>query len=88
MLMKLMDNNPYDFIINANERDFYVFRNFRHRTFNYDDTVYFCKSLKNICCNHGGIKAIFEESLLVFAISNTVADQQLARKQTQNQLTL
>ena len=48
MLMKLMDNNPYDFIINASDREIKAFRNFKHRTFNYIDTAYFCKSLRNI----------------------------------------
>jgi uncharacterized protein (TIGR02757 family) len=62
MLMKLMDNNPYDFIINATEQDINTFRNFKHRTFNYDDTAYFCKSLRNLYCNHGGLKSIFKNN--------------------------
>ncbi len=62
MLMKLMDNTPYDFIINANEHDLTALKSFKHRTFNYADAAYFCKSLKNIYSKHGSIKAIFERS--------------------------
>ena len=61
-LLQLMDNQPYDFIMNSAESDFKYFRNFKHRTFNYTDTVYFIKSLKNIYNNHGGIKAVFENN--------------------------
>jgi uncharacterized protein (TIGR02757 family) len=62
MLMKLMDNNPHDFILNAGDSDYTVFKNFRHRTFNYADAVYFCKSLKNIHGKYGGLKTLFENS--------------------------
>jgi uncharacterized protein (TIGR02757 family) len=40
-LMKLMDNSPYDFIINHNEKDRKRFIGFRHRTFNDTDLLYF-----------------------------------------------
>jgi uncharacterized protein (TIGR02757 family) len=63
-LMQLMDNLPYDFIINAGESDYKYFRNFKHRTFNYVDAVYFIKSLKNIYTYHGGIKSLFENSYI------------------------
>ncbi len=73
MLMKLMDNNPYDFIINASDREIKAFRNFKHRTFNYIDTAYFCKSLKNIYCKHAGIKSIFEKNYLKYgSLKNAV----------------
>ncbi len=61
-LMHLMDNRPYDFITNSTGSDLKYFRNFRHRTFSFVDTVYFIKSLKNIYIIHGGIKAVFENS--------------------------
>ncbi len=40
-LFALMDNAPYDFIINHKESDRKVFSNFKHRTFQYTDTLYF-----------------------------------------------
>ena len=61
-LLQLMGNQPYDFIINSTGSDFKYFRNFKHRTFNYIDTVYFIQALKNIYNNYGGIKAVFESN--------------------------
>ena len=40
-LLGLMDNSPYDFLINHAERDLKIFLNFKHRTFNATDTLYF-----------------------------------------------
>ena len=61
-LLQLMDNQPYDFILNSSVSDFKYFRNFKHRTFSYVDTVYFIKSLKNIYNTHGSIKIVFEKN--------------------------
>ena len=33
-MVQLMDNHPYDFIMNYSERDKWHFQNFVHRTFN------------------------------------------------------
>jgi uncharacterized protein (TIGR02757 family) len=40
-LLGLMDNSPYDFIKNHQESDLKAFLNFKHRTFNAEDTLYF-----------------------------------------------
>lgn len=73
-LMQLMDNDPYDFILNAQENDFSHLEDFKHRTFNGTDLKFFIKSLKNIYQNHGGLKSIFEQSAqekdIRFALSN------------------
>lgn len=58
-MMELMDNSPYDFIMNHNETDLERFSGFVHRTFNSTDLVYFIRSLKNIYVNHNGLEAIF-----------------------------
>ena len=58
-LLKMMDNSPHDFLLNANENDLRIFENFKHRTFNGEDCVYFIKSLQNIYKNHGGLQAVF-----------------------------
>lgn len=60
-MVNLMDNSPYDFIINHSPGDLEAFNGFVHRTFNEKDFIYFIKSLKNIYLNHSGIEAIFEE---------------------------
>jgi len=40
-LIQLMDGAPYDFILNHQETDLNHFTNFKHRTFNLTDTLYF-----------------------------------------------
>ena len=60
-LVRLMDFEPYEFITNANQHDFKLFRKFTHRTFNGIDCKYFLKSLKNIYLNHGGLESVFNE---------------------------
>lgn len=60
-LMQWMDNAPYDFLMNAQEKDYAVFLKFVHRTFNGDDCVYFMHSLKNIYQKHQGLQAVFEK---------------------------
>lgn len=40
-LFLMMDNAPHDFILNHKESDLKAFVNFKHRTFNATDTLYF-----------------------------------------------
>ncbi|MFK7900562.1 MAG: TIGR02757 family protein [Cyclobacteriaceae bacterium] len=40
-LLELLDNSPYDFVLNHQESDLKHFLSFRHRTFNATDTLYF-----------------------------------------------
>ncbi|MCK4663911.1 MAG: TIGR02757 family protein [Bacteroidales bacterium] len=63
-LINFMDNNPYDFIINAKNKDFKRFGNFKHRTFNGEDCIYFLFSLQNIYKKYGGLKKIFEDNVI------------------------
>lgn len=60
-LMQWMDNAPYEFLINAQEKDYAVFLKFVHRTFNGDDCLYFMHALKNIYQNHQGLQTVFEK---------------------------
>lgn len=55
-MMELLDNSPYDFIINHQQKDLETFQNFVHRTFNYIDFKQFIKSLQHIYQNHGGLE--------------------------------
>ncbi len=55
-LKELMENAPYDFIINHTPKDRKRFEGFVHRTFNYDDLLYFLASLQNIYNNHNGLE--------------------------------
>ncbi len=45
-LISLMDGAPYDFIINHEETDLKKLLNFKHRTFNDTDTLYFIAFFK------------------------------------------
>lgn len=63
-LVERMDQQPHDFILNASNSDFDVFRQFKHRTFNGDDCIFFLKSLQNIYKNHDGLENVFAKGLL------------------------
>lgn len=58
-IMKLMGNNPHDFIMSAKQKDFQKFDSFVHRTFNSVDAVFFMKALQNIYKKHGGLEKVF-----------------------------
>jgi uncharacterized protein (TIGR02757 family) len=58
-LMELMDNAPFDFIMNHQKADLSAFGGFVHRTFNGEDLNYFVQSLRNIYEHHHGIEAVF-----------------------------
>jgi len=58
-LMKLMENQPFDFVVNFSEKDLTPFRKFVHRTFNADDCAYFLWALKNIYQQHPSLEDAF-----------------------------
>ncbi len=60
-IVDLLDNTPYDFIINHQESDLDRLENFVHRTFNSVDLRFFIQSLKNIYVNHTGLENIFTQ---------------------------
>jgi uncharacterized protein (TIGR02757 family) len=60
-LMEWMNHQPYEFLISASETDLDVFKEFKHRTFNGDDCIFFIKSLQNIYTKHGGLERVFTE---------------------------
>lgn len=60
-MMELLDDSPYDYILNAGDEEFDVMESFVHRTFNSIDLVYFLKALRNIYRNRGGLEAIFSQ---------------------------
>ncbi|MEZ4883786.1 MAG: TIGR02757 family protein [Chitinophagales bacterium] len=58
-LLDLMDGAPYDFICNHQENDLKRFQNFKHRTFNSTDTLYFIEFFKNYYQNHDSLENAF-----------------------------
>jgi uncharacterized protein (TIGR02757 family) len=58
LLMKLMDDAPFDFIMNFGENDLKPMKKFVHRTFNFSDLTTFLFALKNIYQVHGGLEKV------------------------------
>ncbi|MFA6945998.1 MAG: TIGR02757 family protein [Pedobacter sp.] len=61
-LICLMDGAPYDFICNHQETDLKRFINFKHRTFNDTDTLYFIEFFKQHYSNHNSLESAFSIS--------------------------
>ena len=60
-LVHIMDLSPYDFVMQATEKDLLRLENFKHRTFNAVDLSFFIYSLRNIYAEHGGMEKVFSE---------------------------
>jgi uncharacterized protein (TIGR02757 family) len=60
-MMALLDNSPFDFIMNSEVTDLERVEGFVHRTFNSTDLLYFLKALKHIYMTKGGLETIFNE---------------------------
>jgi uncharacterized protein (TIGR02757 family) len=58
-LFQLMDNAPHDFLIHHQESDLKNFLNFKHRTFNDVDTLYFIYFLSWFYRNHQSLEEAF-----------------------------
>jgi|TARA_B110000971_G_C19907240_1_gene452883 uncharacterized protein (TIGR02757 family) len=58
-MMTILDNSPYDFILNASEKEINKSLNFCHRTFQGVDLQTFIYALRNIYQNHNGLEACF-----------------------------
>lgn len=61
-LMRLMNNEPHEFILNFSKKDAFRFESFVHRTFNATDCIFFLNALKNIYTNHGGLEMAFSNN--------------------------
>jgi uncharacterized protein (TIGR02757 family) len=58
-LMQMMDNDPHNFIINHKAKDLKVFNEFKHRTFNGIDALYFIESLRSYYKKHQSLEEAF-----------------------------
>ena len=61
-MMEIIDNSPFDFVMNSENSDFEKIENFVHRTFNSTDLIYFLKALKHIYRTRGGLEVVVEEN--------------------------
>ena len=60
-LMKLMDNAPHDFIIHHSEKDLKRLLEFKHRTFNVTDLLYFILFLKHHYQSSASLETAFSK---------------------------
>jgi uncharacterized protein (TIGR02757 family) len=58
-LMYLMSEAPYEFIIQHKDKDLKAFKNFKHRTFNYTDLLYFIDFLKRHYKKYNSLEEAF-----------------------------
>lgn len=63
-LLEWMDNSPYDFILNHREKDLKRFLDFKHRTFNATDTLYFIEFFKKHYQRHNSLEDAFVKGSL------------------------
>ncbi|HKZ36432.1 MAG TPA: TIGR02757 family protein [Chryseolinea sp.] len=61
-LLARMDNDPYHFIVHHTEGDLKPMQEFKHRTFNATDTLYFIAFLKWYYSNHLSLEDAFKVS--------------------------
>ncbi len=59
-LMALMDNVPHDFILHHQTKDLRRFEQFKHRTFNTVDALYFVGFLHHYYKEHDSLEAAFK----------------------------
>ncbi|MBD8487711.1 TIGR02757 family protein [Echinicola sp. CAU 1574] len=58
-LLEMMDNAPHDFILHHEEKDLRPFLNFKHRTFNDIDTLWFLAFFKSFYQKHESLEEAF-----------------------------
>ncbi len=58
-LMKLMDNQPYEFLVNSAPKDKEPLTKFVYRTFNGNDLLFLIEALKNIYLHQNGLEGVF-----------------------------
>lgn len=62
-LLKHMDNAPYDFILNHEEKDRQAFLEFKHRTFQPTDTLYFLEFFQQYYKNNQSLETAFAQHI-------------------------
>lgn len=62
-MMQLLEQSPFDFIMNHQESDLEKLNNFVHRTFNGQDFIQFVRSLNHIYNQHSGLEAVFSTNI-------------------------
>lgn len=58
-LFALMNNDPHNFVLNAQPKDYKRFENFKHRTFNFTDTLHFLNFFKKYYTENESLETAF-----------------------------
>ena len=77
-LVSLMDGAPFDFIKNHQDSDLKRFLDFKHRTFNATDTLYFLHFLRQYYQTHDTLEDAFLPSLAGATKPDTVENHLIA----------
>jgi uncharacterized protein (TIGR02757 family) len=62
-LMEAMDNAPYQFVVQHEDKDLEKLLQFKHRTFNTTDLLYFIEFLRYHYAQHNSLEAAFTKGL-------------------------
>jgi uncharacterized protein (TIGR02757 family) len=63
IMLELMENSPYEFIMSANDNELLRFARFVHRTFNGTDCIYFIKGLRHIYSSFGSMEDVILQGM-------------------------
>ncbi len=63
IMLELMENSPYEFIMSANDNELLRFARFVHRTFNGTDCIYFIKGLRQIYSSFGSMEDVILQGM-------------------------
>ena len=71
-MMEMLDQSPYEFVMQHQASDLDALKPFVHRTFNSDDFIQFIKSLKHIYSEHHGLEAVFTQHAQKDSLQNSI----------------
>jgi uncharacterized protein (TIGR02757 family) len=71
-MMQLLDNAPYQFVMQHEENDLGALMPFVHRTFNGEDFIQFIQSLQHIYRNHNGLESVFTTHSETFSTQKAI----------------
>lgn len=63
-LFNIMGDSPHEFILNHQEKDRERFESFKHRTFQYTDTLYFLDYLQRYYRTHDSLEQAFSKHII------------------------
>ncbi|MCU0456470.1 MAG: TIGR02757 family protein [Bacteroidales bacterium] len=71
-MMEILEDSPFEFIVNSSDCELDQAVRFVHRTFNSADLAYFLKALRHIYRNRGGLEAIFKTQKTVDSLQPAI----------------